>query len=306
MNYKFGLIIPTLNFEGQWSAWIESFKMQTLKPAQVLIVDSSSVDRTIALSQKEGFETRIIPRNEFDHGKTRQIGADLLKDMPVIVFMTQDAVFADKYSLEKILDCLEDPKTGGVYGRQLPLSGAIPIAVHARAFNYPPVSYVRSKKDIPTIGLKSAFFSDSFSAYRKTALISVGGFPDKIIFGEDSYVATKMLLSGWQIKYCAEAQVFHSHNYGLLNDFRRYFDAGVLHSNENKLFSQLGKAEGEGINFVISELKYLSKNSFKSIPAALLRTFLKYAGYKAGKMHAAFPLHIKKFFSLNQTFWNKQ
>ena len=85
---------------------------------------------------------------------------------------------------------------------------------------------------ISSIGIKAAFLSNSFAAYRRSALESVGGFPSDTIFGEDTFAAAKMLLNGWKIAYSAEATVYHSHNLTFIEEFRRYFDIGVFHSRE--------------------------------------------------------------------------
>lgn len=39
-----------------------------------------------------------------------------------------------------------------------------------------------------------------------------------------------MVLAGWYNAYCAEAKVYHSHNYTILQEVRRYFDTGAFHA----------------------------------------------------------------------------
>ena len=80
-------------------------------------------------------------------------------------------------------------------------------------------------------GIKTVFVSNSFAAYRRRALMQVSGFPVDTVMNEDTYVAGKMLVSGWRIAYCADAQVFHSHDYSFLDDFKHYLDIGVFHTN---------------------------------------------------------------------------
>ncbi len=187
----------------------------------------------------------MISRSSFNHGRTRQLAADLCPEADIIIYMTQDAILASPDSVKNILTGFNDEKVGAVCGRQLPYPDASPIAAHARLFNYPAVSSVKSKDDIKRIGIKAAFLSNSFAAYRRTALMDVGGFPSNIIFGEDTYVAARMLLAGWKVAYAAEATCYHSHNYRIVEEFRRYFDIGIFHSQEKWFISLLGKAEGE-------------------------------------------------------------
>src|SRR5574343_280191 len=97
---KVGLIVPTLNAGAIWPNWLQALAEQTRQPDRLLLIDSSSTDHTVALARQQGFEIRIIDKPTFNHGGTRQWGLELLHDMDVIVFLTQDAVLADAHAIE--------------------------------------------------------------------------------------------------------------------------------------------------------------------------------------------------------------
>jgi rhamnosyltransferase len=42
--------------------------------------------------------------------------------------------------------------------------------------------------------------------------------------GEDQFWAKDILLAGYKKVYAPEARVYHSHNYGIQNQFKRWFD----------------------------------------------------------------------------------
>jgi rhamnosyltransferase len=300
---KVGLIVPTLNAGSLWDSWLKAFAQQTRKPDYLLVIDSSSSDGTAALARAQGFEVQVISRSEFNHGGTRQFGVNMLAEMDIIVFLTQDALLAKPDAIERLLEAFVDQQVGAAYGRQLPHRNAGPIASHARLFNYPAESQLRCLKDRARLGIKTAFISNSFAAYRRNALIQVSGFPVDTIMNEDTYVAGKMLVSGWKIAYCADAQVFHSHDYGFLDEFKRYFDIGVFHTHSAWLQQTFGGASGEGLRFVISEMRYLMKHAPLLIPSAVLRTGLKWLGFKLGAVHRGLPLVILKCFSLHKAYW---
>ncbi|MGZ4979505.1 MAG: glycosyltransferase family 2 protein [Methylobacter sp.] len=301
---KVGLIVPTLNAGKLWASWLKAFDQQTRKPDFLLVIDSSSSDDTAVMASVYGFEVRVIPKAEFNHGGTRQFGVHMLSEADIIVFLTQDALLAKADAIERLLSAFEDRQVGAAYGRQLPHRNAGPIAAHARLFNYPPAeSQLRSIEDRTRFGIKSAFISNSFAAYRYSALMQVGGFPVDTIMNEDTYVAGRMLVSGWKIAYCADAQVFHSHDYGFLEEFRRYFDIGVFHTNTAWLQLTFGSASGEGLRFVISEMRYLMKHAPWLIPSAVLRTGLKWLGFKLGELHSGLPRAMLRYFSLHKTYW---
>jgi rhamnosyltransferase len=121
---------------------------------------------------------------------------------------------------------------------------------------------------------------------------------------EDTLVATKMLLSGWKVAYCAEATCYHSHNYPPFKEFQRYFDIGVFHAREPWYLKALGGAEGEGKRFVRSELRYLLQHAPALIPAALLRSALKFLGYRLGRLEHYLPRWVKIAFTMNRGFWS--
>lgn len=298
------LVIPTLNGGALFKKLVKSIKLQTFKDITTLIIDSSSDDETVSISLENGYKVISIKREDFNHGATRQLGVELAKESEIIIFMTQDAVLATPTSLENIINCFEDSGVGAAYGRQLPRCGSDPIESHARFFNYPSQSNVKTIHDAKIFGIKTAFISNSFAAYRRSALQSIGGFPTDVILGEDTYVAAKMLLNNWTIFYCSEAEVYHSHSYNYVQEFQRYFDIGVFHSRQPWLRQNFGYAEGEGIRFVKSEFKYLwNEKRIKAIFSAFVRTFIKLSGYKLGINEGILPKNLKSKFSMHTRYW---
>jgi len=133
----------------------------------------------------------------------------------------------------------------------------------------------------------------------------VGGFPKNSIFGEDMYVSAKMGQKGMKTAYCADAQVFHSHGYTFLQEFKRYFDNGVFHAKESWIQEEYGKAENEGFKYVLSELNFLGLKYWYLIPSSVIRNLLKLIGYKLGKNERFIPLSMKKIMSMNSAFWQR-
>ncbi len=301
---KVGLIVPTLNAGPLWKSWLEAFDQQTRKPDYLLAIDSSSSDDTVAMAKAHGFEVRTIARSEFNHGGTRQLGVDSLPAVEFIVFLTQDAILASPDAIENLLASFDNEQVGASYGRQLPHLHAGAIAAHARLFNYPAESQLRGLEDRSRFGIKTAFVSNSFAAYRRSALMQAGGFPADTIMNEDTHVVGKMLVMGWKIAYCAEAKVRHSHDYGYLEEFKRYFDIGVFHANASWLQLAFGNVSGEGRRFVLSEIRYLLRHAPWLIPSAVLRTALKWLGFRMGSgLHRLLPGSVNRRFSLQRAYW---
>lgn len=301
---KFNLVIPTYNSGLLWKEWINRYHAQTLKADSVLIIDSSSTDQTVTLSENAGFSVYKIEQSAFNHGGTRNLAAEMVGDCDILVFMTQDALLASPNALEKLLQPFINTEVAAVCGRQLPHREANPIAAHARLFNYPAKSSVKSRRDIDKLGIKVAFMSNSFAAYRKSVFKELGGFPQDTIFAEDMYLSAKIILASYQVAYCAEAQVHHSHNYTLKEEFQRYFDIGVFHQREQWIQQDFGTVNSEGKKFVISEFLFLLKNSPFWIFRMLVATFLKWLGYKLGFYYKSIPLYVCRKLSMNKGFWS--
>lgn len=298
------VVIPTCNAEKCWLRLNLALRQQGLPGSQVLIIDSDSEDATVTLAAAEGYQVLRIDRHDFSHGGTRQLAAQLLPWARILVYLTQDAVLAAPDSLDRLLSMFADSRVAAGYGRQLPRPGAGPIEAHARIFNYPPESEIRDLESRHTLGIRAAFLSNSFSAYRVDALCSVGGFPSDVIMAEDALVAGRLLLSGWKIAYVAEAEVYHSHPYTIAEEFRRYFDIGVYHRRESWLLDSFGAPGGEGKRFVLSELKYLLARNIYLVPAALIRTASKAIGYQLGLRESILGKKCSKRLSYHKHYWD--
>lgn len=297
-----GLIIPTLNAGENFQLLLEQIAAQTL-PLRKLIVDSESTDDTVALAEKFGFEVLTVPREKFNHGLTRQFALEFLLPLDVAIFLTQDVLLREASTLAKLVEIFSADETVGLaYGRQLPHAGATFEAKILREFNYPAASQLRDLDSRKKFGLKAAFASNSFAAYRVSALEKVGGFP-KVILCEDMYVAAKMLLAGFRVYYAADAQVCHSHNYTAAQEFRRYFDIGTFHARESWIRETFGSAEGAGKNFVKLKYSTLLKNAPAEIIGALFRDAAKFAGYRLGRCEKYLPRALVKSCSMQKNFW---
>lgn len=301
---KVAVIVPVCNAEPWLQDFLPALGAQRPEPDSVVFIDSASTDHTTELLRRAGYPVHRIARSDFNHGGTRRLGCQLV-DADVYVFLTQDAILDGADAIARLVAPIWEYSDIGVsYGRQRPHRDATPLGAHARLFNYPAVSQTRSRQDSARYGIKTCFSSDSFCAYRSTALDSCGGFPLQVIGSEDAYVAGRMLLAGWRVHYAADASVRHSHDYTLLQQLRRYFDIGVFYGREGWLEKEFGSAGGEGVKFVKSEIRYLvAEQSSYLIPYALAHTIAKLTGYRLGKAERFLPSWLKRRVGMNRLFW---
>lgn len=298
------LVIPVLNAEAYLPELLTAIFRQSYLPQRILIIDSESTDKTRELLSEYPVEVYTIQRKDFDHGGTRKLATTLV-DADIYLFMTQDAIPANTDTFKRLIAAFAgEEKAGCAYGRQLPKKDADLFGAYDRLFNYPAQSQLRFYCHKEQYGIKTCFISNSFAAYKKRALIEVGGFPEKLISSEDAYVAAKMLLKGYGVYYVAESMVYHSHNMSLLEKFHRYFSIGVFHGKEEWLIHAFAGATSEGVRYLFSQLRYLIKrNNFILVPYALISTSVSYFAYQLGLRERFIPLKLKKNWGVNKKYW---
>jgi len=285
------VVIPTYNAEQHIDGLLKALSQQTAR-LEIVVIDSSSSDRTVEIAESYGAKVVVIRKEEFNHGGTRNLGAEKASG-DVVVFLTQDAVPADPRSVEYLTEILEGSGIAASYGKQIPREEAMPTEKFARQFNYPDEPLLKSWNDIPVLGIKTFFFSNVFSAVRKKEFKKLGGFPENLIMFEDMLFAARLLEGGHKIAYVPGAGVIHSHNYSWLQQFRRYEMAGISFS-ENPWFLQYGRGRNEGMAFLREELRaLLGRRMYRWSMYALVEAIFKYAGYNIGLRYERLPKALK-------------
>ncbi|HWT77136.1 MAG TPA: glycosyltransferase family 2 protein [Mobilitalea sp.] len=304
-NYTIDVIIPTYHSDDKLNKLLMMLYRQTVKPNRVIIMHTEEYQgKEQPLPEISESNITVVPieKKSFDHGGTRKYGASL-SGADILMFMTQDAVPADEYLVERLLEPYQDPQVSATYARQLPDEKSDLLERYTRSFNYPKHSRVKSKDDLDELGIKTFFCSNVCATYRKTIYDKLGGFVDKTIFNEDMIMAAAMIRDGYKIAYAAEAKVVHSHVYSYLQQFSRNFDLGVSHNNYIEVFHGV-KSESEGMKLIKNSLKFLmEKKKYQLIPDLILSSGFKFLGYQMGKHYDLFSKDFVKRCSMNKSYW---
>ncbi|MFF2480861.1 glycosyltransferase family 2 protein [Paenibacillus sp. NPDC058071] len=303
-NPLVSVIIPSLNAGPAFTELLEKLNDQTLRPHEIIVVDSSSEDGTLELAHQAGAKTINVLRSEFDHGGTRNFAAsNAIGD--ILVFMTQDAVPCNERMLEALVaPIVADASVSSAYARQVAYPQASLPERLAREGNYPQQSTIKSKADVERLGIKTFFCSNVCSAIRRDVFNEMGRFPAPVIFNEDLFMAAKCIMEGgYKVAYAADAAVYHSHDYTIRQQFRRYFDNGVsMRMNEWILrYSAVGRA---GTGLLRKQLSGLwAGRSWYLIPKLILETAAKLVGYKLGQHYHRLPKALCRRFSMHKQIW---
>ena len=303
-NIKVDVIIPVYHPGKEFSVLLERLTEQTVVIHRIIAMNTEENYWNKELEQKYPLlEVHHLKKSEFDHGGTRAWAAEL-SDAEIMVFMTQDAVPADRNLIENLVKALEKEKMiAAAYARQLPNEMCSFVERYTRSFNYPEKSYVRTQRDLSLYGIKTFFCSNVCAAYKKEIYQKLGGFVRKAIFNEDMIYAGRLIQEGYAVAYAADAKVIHSHNYSCMQQFHRNFDLGVSQAEHPEIFEGV-PSEGEGIKLVKKTINYLiKKRKIWLIPGVILQSGCKYAGYLSGKNYRKLPKKVILWCTMNREYW---
>lgn len=305
------VIIPTLNAGREMEHLLDILKRQELtvpydetEAVEIIVADSESTDKTVEIAARYGAKIIPVCRAEYDHGGTRNLAWRQAKG-DFIFFLTQDAVPVDEHYLQNFLDAFVEEDIVMISGRQIPKKDANPVERLTREFNYPKDSFVRDASAVATMGIKAYFFSDACAVYRRSFLEEMGGFENPIPTNEDMLMAARALKKGYKVGYCAAAQVYHSHNFTLKQQYKRNFDvAAFMEMYRDEICSE--GTTGEGIRMVLyTEKQLFLHGHFGSMFRCMFESGAKFLGNRAGRKYRFMTAEqiLKK--TSNPGYWRK-
>lgn len=113
------VIIPVYRPGKEFGELLRRLEKQEHRPEKILVMNTGRENWNAEWEKCPILEVHHLEQKDFDHGGTRKAGA-ALSDADILVFMTQDALPADKKLIGNLIRPLEEEKTGAAYARQLP------------------------------------------------------------------------------------------------------------------------------------------------------------------------------------------
>jgi len=191
---------------------------------EVIVIDSGSTDGTIGAARKYPVKLVEIGPEEFHHGRTRNLGAELAQGR-YLVYVTQDALPLGDDWLQKLTVNFSDPQVAMVIGRQIPWENTNLPDKFYYYYDFPDLRLV-VKRGGAAYYHDNNFISNVNSALRKQVW-QKHRFSEIIVMAEDKELAGRLLLDGWTIIYDPEPLVRHSHNFSIAEVFDRGLDYGL-------------------------------------------------------------------------------
>lgn len=227
------VIIPTKNAGPIFHRVIAAVAAQELDQAfEVIVIDSGSTDGTLEAVPVDDPRFRLIEiaAGDFGHGKTRNQAVAAGRG-EFCAFLTHDAIPAnDQWLRELIRPLQDDERVAGVYGRHVAHADASPftrweLETHFGGLrNWPTVWIEEEEAYRSNVGLQQIyhFYSDNSSCLRRSVWEQYP-YPD-VDFAEDQLWARQIIEAGYKKAFAWDSVVHHSHDFGVVERFRRSFD----------------------------------------------------------------------------------
>jgi rhamnosyltransferase len=304
------VVIPVKDGGEDLRRCLDGLARQTIDDeVEVVVVDSSSTDGSAELARERGASVHVIPVAEFNHGSTRNLGAELARG-DLLVFTSQDAYAeADDWLARLVAPLRGRPgdRIAGVYGRQLPHDHATPPERYFLDFLYGPEPREQNAASASELSMETTLFSNANAAIPRSVLADFP-FASDIIMSEDQEWSRRVLLAGYGIVYEPRAAVRHSHPYTIGSAFRRFFDSGV---SAERAYLAGGRPSGRvlrraALRYAGGELAWLWRTGHRRwIPYAAAYELAKFAGLQLGARHRRLPLWLKLRCTALPSYWTE-
>lgn len=247
----FTVIIPTYNRVDHLRSAINSVLRQTYEPLELIVVDNNCTDGTDAMVRElAANDPRLRYVRETVQGLNPARNRGLAEAHGELVAYFDDDELAPTFWLANLWKCYQETDADGVGGGYTPLWEGVPPRWldNSECFKQVIGAVMRPRERQP-----AEWFGGGNCSYRRTALVSVGGFGEFVGYrgsgsmadGADVAVGAKLRRKGLSLWYEPEAYIIHKiplarQNLGLI--LRRTFWSSYSDAMHDREFDVLAKA----------------------------------------------------------------
>jgi rhamnosyltransferase len=208
---KCSVIIRCYNEEQHMGRLLSGIMQQTVKNAEIIIVDSGSTDATLAIASRYPVQILSVRPEKFSFGRSLNIGCQAASGEFIIIASAHIyPVYKDW--LEQLLFSFVDPQVALVYGKQRGNQNT--QYAEQRVFSqwFPEQSNRQQKQP----------FCNNANAAIRRALWEQQPYNEELTGLEDLDWANRVIALGYYLAYAAEAEVIHVHNETPRQTYNRY------------------------------------------------------------------------------------
>jgi rhamnosyltransferase len=180
---------------------------------ELIVIDSGSTDGSVELIRQAAPRHFVqIRPQDYNPARVMNLGMKLTGSETAI-FLNADATPQGEGWLRPLATALQEPRTAAVFGRQIPRPDCQAVFAH---------DYARCFGPNRASACWEHFFSMVSSGLRKD-IWARRGFLETMQYSEDDEYTRWCRAEGYQILYCPQSVVMHSHNYTPGQAFKRSF-----------------------------------------------------------------------------------
>jgi rhamnosyltransferase len=192
---------------------LPALQAQGYRDWELIVIDSGSTDGSVELIRQAKPRQFIqIPPAAYNPSRVLNQGMELAQ-AELGIFLNADATPQGANWLRPLVSALQDPRTAAVFGRQIPRPGCAAVYAH---------DYERCFGPDRESCRWEHFFSMASSGLRKE-IWARRRFLETLQYSEDDEYTRWCRAAGYQVVYCPESVVMHSHNYTPAQAYRRSF-----------------------------------------------------------------------------------
>lgn len=207
------IVIRAYNEEQHIARLLTGILEQTVKDAQIILVDSGSQDDTVAIASRFPVDIVHIQPQDFTFGRSLNLGIAAAKAERVVMASAHVYPIYPDW-LEKLLEPFADPQIGLSYGKQR----------GGETSKYSEHQVFRSWFPDQSTPRQTHPFCNNANAAIRRSLWQQHPYDELLTGLEDLAWARWLLTQGQLLAYTAEAEIIHVHNEtwrGVYNRYRR-------------------------------------------------------------------------------------
>jgi rhamnosyltransferase len=213
------IILRSFNEGWALAETLPALRAQDYTNWELIVIDSGSTDGSVEMIRAAAPRHFIqIEPGTYNPSRVMNQGMSLAQG-EFGIFLNADATPQGENWLRPLVECLQQPKTAAVFGRQIPRPSCQAVYAH---------DYERCFGPDRESARWDHFFSMVSSGLRKD-IWKRRGFLEKMQYSEDDEYTRWCRGEGYDVVYCPESVVMHSHNYTPTQAYRRsYGEARAL------------------------------------------------------------------------------
>jgi biofilm PGA synthesis N-glycosyltransferase PgaC len=218
------VLIPAYNEAASIADTISSLLAQTVRPAEIIVIDDCSTDNTAAIAESFGVRVCRPPRNTGSKAGAQNFALPLVRT-PYTMAIDADTTLAPD-AIELLLEAFTDPEVAAACGFVLPRRVRT-LWERGRYVEY--LFAFTFYKQVQDYYEKPLISSGCFSAYRTAALRAHGGWATRTL-AEDMDLTWSFYQAGHKVRFISTAVCYpiEPHSFGYMRTQLRRWSHGFV------------------------------------------------------------------------------